>query len=185
MAAMLVAVAAHAGVVPERSVVLPGIDEETVRERMAQSGLQLLEGVWEYPAEEMRLAIERHDGDHGIAYRIIMLLNREMDLTPGTVIGYIAPSAVENRYQLWIYSERDGDTLKNPKECVATLNAAGTSLTFEKPKWKLDVRVNVMRFLPTLFRGISINPHKDEQKVPIGFTKTYPTLPSKNQIIYL
>jgi len=160
--------------VPERSTVLAGIDEDSMRVRLDESDLQPLEGIWYYPNEEMTLGIERYKGVHNIGYRIILLSSQDINDMPGTVIGYIAATAVDNKYQLWLYSQRDKLTLFKPLECVATLNSKATSLTFEPPHWKIKVRVNFARFLPTLFKGISIIPDKVEDKVPIGFRKIYP-----------
>ena len=92
----------------------------------------------------------------------------------GTVIGYIAASAVDNKYQLWLYSQRDRLTLIKPLECVATLNKTATTLTFDPPHWKVKVRVNIARFLPTLFNGVSIIPEKSAERLPVGFKKIYP-----------
>jgi len=160
--------------VPERSTVLVGVDEDSMRIRLDESDLQPLEGIWYYPNEEMTLGIERYKGSHNIGYRIILLGSPDINLVPGTVIGYIATSAVDNKYRLWLYSQRDKVTLLKPLECVATLNSSATSLTFDPPHWKVKVRVNFARFLPTLFRGVSVIPDKVEEKLPIGFRKVYP-----------
>ena len=160
--------------IPKKSVVLEGIDVDSMRVRLSESGMQPLEGIWYYPNEEMTMGIERYNGGKNISYRIILLETPDINLVPGTVIGYIAPTAVDNKYQLWIYSQRDRLTLIKPLQCVATLNAAATSLTFDPPHWKIKVRVNIARFLPSLFNGISIIPERVEEKVPIGFRKVYP-----------
>ncbi len=177
------------GKVPGHSTVLEGINEQVMRERLSHSDLQPLEGVWQYPAEDMTVAIERYQGENNVQYRIIMLGSRDIGVLPGTVIGYIAASAIHNKYTLWIYSERDGTTLEHPVECVATLNASATSLTFDKSHWQVRFRVNLARFLPTLFKGISIIPSKDKkEEIPLGFNKVYPASTNGNlndKIIYL
>ena len=159
--------------IPKKSVVLEGIDVDSMRVRLDESGLQPLEGIWSY-YEEMMMGIERYNSSKNISYRIILLETPDINLVPGTVIGYIAPTAVDNKYQLWIYSQRDRLTLIKPLQCVATLNATATSLTFDPPHWKIKVRVNIARFLPSLFNGISIIPERVEENVPIGFRKVYP-----------
>ena len=174
MLLMLPLMAAAADVVPKKSVVLAGIDMDSMRVRLDESDLQPLEGLWYYPNEEMTLGIERYKGVHNIGYRIILLESPDISLLPGTVIGYIASSAVDNKYQLWLYSERSRTTLKKPLECVATLSNKATTLTFDPPHWKVKVRVNVARFLPTLFNGMSIIPEKEGERLPIGFRKIYP-----------
>jgi len=174
MIAALLSLTVRAGDVPDRSMVLAGVDEDSMRVRLDESDLQPLEGIWYYPNEEMTLGIERYQSVHNIGYRIILLGSPDINLMPGTVIGYIAESAVDNKYRLWLYSQRDKVTLVKPLECVATLNSKATTLTFDPPHWKVKVRVNFARFLPTLFRGVSIVPDKVEEKLPIGFRKIYP-----------
>ena len=161
-------------IVPKKSVVLNGIDVDSMRTRLDESDLQPLEGIWYYPNEEMTLGIERYRGNHNIGFRIILLDSPDINVMPGTVIGYIAASAVDNKYQLWLYSQRDKVTLKKPLECVATLNKEATTLTFDPPKWKVKVRLNIARFLPTLFRGVSIIPEREGESLPVGFRKIYP-----------
>ena len=160
--------------VPKKSVVLDGLDVDSMRTRLDETDMQPLEGIWYYPNEEMTLGIERYRGPHNIGYRIILLDSPDINNVPGTVIGYIATSAVDDKYQLWLYSQRDRLTLIKPLECVATLNKTATTLTFDPPHWKIKVRVNVARFLPTLFNGISIIPERVEERLPIGFRKIYP-----------
>ena len=165
---------ADSGIVPKKSVILAGIDLDSMRVRLDESDLQPLEGIWYYPNEEMTLGIERYKGNHNIGYRIILLESPDISLVPGTVIGYIARSAVDNKFQLWLYSERSRTTLKKPMECVATLSNKATTLTFDPPHWKLKVRVNVARFLPTLFNGLSVIPERVGEQLPICFRKIYP-----------
>lgn len=160
--------------IPKKSVVIDGLDVDSMRVRLAETDMQPLEGIWYYPNEEMTVGIERYKGKHNIGYRIILLESPDINLVPGTVIGYIASSAVDSKYQLWLYSQRDRVTLKKPLECVATLNKTATTLTFDPPHWKVKVRVNIARFLPTLFNGVSIIPDKAGEKLPVGFRKIYP-----------
>ena len=160
--------------VPKKSVILGGLDVDSMRVRLEETAMQPLEGIWYYPNEEMTLGIERYKGQHNIGYRIILLDSHDINVMPGTVIGYIASSAVDNKYRLWLYSQRDRLTLKKPLECVATLNKTATTLTFDPPHWKVKVRVNIARFLPTLFNGVSIIPDKAGEKLPVGFRKIYP-----------
>jgi len=167
----LVAVAAD---VPSKSVIINGLDIDSMRVRLDETDVQPLEGIWYYPNEEMTLGIERYSGSHNIGYRIILLDSPDINVMPGTVIGYIAASAVDSKYQLWLYSQRDKFTLKKPLECVATLNKEATTFTFDPPRWKVKVRFNIARFLPTLFRGVSIIPDKTGEDLPVGFRKIYP-----------
>lgn len=161
---------------PEQSVVVPGYDEQVARERLLESDMQPLEGIWYYPNEDMTIAIERWEPErsHKIGYRLLLVSSDDLELVPGMVIGYIEDSAVENKYHLWLYSQRNKVTLCGPLECVATLNSEATSLTFDPPHWEVKLRVNFARFLPTIFKGISVIPSIEEEKLPIGFKKVFP-----------
>ncbi|MBQ3910667.1 MAG: hypothetical protein II691_05095 [Muribaculaceae bacterium] len=178
-AILLAACVATAGAkvdLPEQSVVVPGYSEQVAREQLLESDLQPLEGIWYYPAEDMTLTIERWQPEpsHKIGYRLLLIASDDLELIPGTVIGYIEESAVDNKFHLWLYSERNKVTLCGPLECVATLNKEGTSLTFDPPHWEVKVRVNFARFLPTLFKGVSVIPDVEKERLPIGFKKIFP-----------
>lgn len=160
--------------VPPCAVVLPGIDETAMKAKFAEMDLQQLEGVWEYPNEDMKLAIERYSGEKNIAYRIVLLASSDLELLPGTVVGYIARSADPAKFRLWLYTERSGVTLQTPMECVATLSKDFTSLTFEPPHIKVKVRLNLARIFTKVFRGVSVMPEKVEEKLPVGFHKVFP-----------
>ncbi len=161
---------------PQQSVVVPGFSEQVARERLIESDLQPLEGIWYYPNEDITLAIERWQPEpsHKIGYRLLLVASDDLELLPGTVIGYIEASAVDNKYRLWLYSERNKLTLCGPLECVATLNKEATTLTFDPPHWEVKVRVNFARFLPSLFKGISVVPSVEKEKLPVGFKKIFP-----------
>ncbi len=161
---------------PQQSVVVPGFSEQVARERLMESDLQPLEGIWYYPNEDMTLAIERWQPEpsHKIGYRLLLVASDDLELLPGTVIGYIEASAVDNKYRLWLYSERNKVTLCGPLDCVATLNKEATTLTFDPPHWEVKVRVNFARFLPSLFKGISVVPSVEKERLPVGFKKIFP-----------
>ncbi len=161
---------------PERSDYFPGLDENAMRQRLESTDIQPMEGIWYYPAEKVTIGIERmpqataHDQD----YRLIMLSSEDLELLPGTVMGYMRATAQDNKYLLWLYCERDHTTLLHPLECVATVDSQHATLTFDPPHWDVKIKVNFARFLPTLFRGISITPSIEREKAPIGFKKIYP-----------
>ena len=163
---------------PVESIVLPGYSEETARDRLSSTPMQPIEGIWEYPDEMMTLVIERFSSpqfSRKLKYRIVLLSADDMSLLPGTVIGYIAESADNAKFELWLYSELDGKILTGASKCVATLDSDGNSLTFVRNEIKMRVRFNVMRFLPKIFRFISLSPYKDGEELPVGFRKVFPS----------
>lgn len=178
---IVMALALCAGVVtahtklPPQSVVLPGISEDSLQAIFDETDLQPLEGIWSYPEENMTLAIMRHSADtNDFAYRIILVSSDDLDLLPGTVMGYIASTAVSAKFKLWLYSEKLHALLRSPIQCVATLNADASSLTFNPTHISAKLRLNITRFLPSLFKGISIYPEVNGDKPPVGFSKIYP-----------
>lgn len=162
---------------PAQSQVLPGYSFDEVKDRLASCPLQTVEGIWEYPDEMMTVAIEHFESPQfskKIKYRIVLLDSEDMSLLPGTVIGYIAESADNHKFELWLYGEQDGKRLLSPGKCVATLEDDGTSLIFKQNSLKVRVRFNLTRFLPKLFRFISVSPYVEKEELPVGFSKVYP-----------
>ena len=125
---------------PVESIVLPGYSEEMARDRLSSTPMQPIEGIWEYPDEMMTLVIERFSSpqfSRKLKYRIVLLSADDMSLLPGTVIGYIAESADNEKFELWLYSELDGKILTGASKCVATLDSDGNSLTFVRNEIKM------------------------------------------------
>ena len=170
---------ANDGHVKQQSEILNSdYSDEAVRQRLSAMALQPIEGVWYYNEEKTTLVIERCgdslDGN-SMSYRIVYVDSDDYDLLPGTVIGYIERSADKQKYALWLYSERSVQTLFKPVRCVATLSANGELLTFVKPEVKLKFRMNIARFLPTLFKGLSVIAEKGSESLPLGFKNVYPS----------
>lgn len=164
--------------VPEQSDVMYGYSLGNQLKKFESRPMQGIEGVWEYHEESMTVAIERFSSpsfSSHIAYRIVMLESEDLELLPGTVIGYVAESADQNKFELWIYSEQDGKQLSSPVSCVATHSDG--MLTFQRMKeLKVKVRVNLSRFLPSLFKGITISPEIKTEPLPVGFRRVYPAV---------
>lgn len=158
----------------QQSEFLPGLDESAMRARLVATDLQPIEGIWQYKAEQMTLGIERCQGVQGAEYRIILLHSADLELLPGMVIGYMASSADETKYSLWLYSERNRLTLHGPMQCVATFNRDRGTIIFDPPHWSVKVKANFARFLPSIFRVVSITPEKHEERLPVGFNKIFP-----------
>jgi len=159
---------------PAQSEFFPGLDEDSMRIRLLNYDLQPIEGIWQYKAEHMTLGIERCTGVEDAEYRIILLHSDDLELMPGMVIGYLASSVDETKYRLWLYSERNRLTLRGPMEAVATFNRDKGTITFDPPHWRVKVRANFMRFLPSIFRVVSVSPEKVEEHLPVGFNKLFP-----------
>jgi len=167
--------------IPQQSLVEYGADYavDAVKDRMKSMALQPIEGIWYYNEEKTTLAIERSeetfDGNN-MSYRIVYMDSDDYDMLPGTIVGYIEKSADNNKYALWLYSERDLGNMFKPVRCVATLSDHHSMLSFVKPAVKLKFRMNVARFLPTLFKGLSVIAERGSETMPLGFRKIYPAM---------
>lgn len=170
--------AENQGIPSKSRIIKADYSESAVKARCQSMALQPVEGLWYYSEEKTSIMIERTDDTkdgYNAKYRIVYVDSDDYDLLPGTVMGYMEPSAENGKYVLWIFSEREVSTLFKPVKCVATLSADGESLTFVKPSVKLKFRMNVARFLPTLFRGLSVIAEKGSETMSLGFRKIYPT----------
>ena len=177
--AMLVSVAAQAESktqVPKESQILAGYNEDTARAICDEAGSRTIEGIWYYAQEHTTLLIERcGDALGGMRYRAVYLDSDDNELLPGTVMGYLEPSVNANVYAIWLYSAREGSVLKHPVQCVARMGENGASLVFEHRKISFRFRINLARFLPSLFKGISLIPDMEKEELPVGFHRIYPT----------
>lgn len=166
--------------IPDSSMLLPGRSLEQQLRVVAHAHLDAIEGVWRYTHEMMTVAVERFSDPSfasRIAYRIVLLESDDLIILPGTVIGYIAPSADSHKFEMWLYSERLESTLYSPTRLIATLD--GGVLTCRRPvEVNVRVRVNFARFLPGIFKGVSIIPGVTTEELPVGFRRICPTLPS-------
>lgn len=173
-------VAAQGMEIPEVSTVLPGYYEQSAKEQIKRRGGYGLEGLWFYPDEQMTFAIERIEdvkNEHKETYRIVVVDSEDCSVDLGSIAGYIEKTAALNEMNVWIYSAFDGENLVNPIKCFATVDADFKSILLEKPKVKLHVSVNLMRFLPTVFRGLRVYPQFDNPEAQAGFRKIEDTEP--------
>lgn len=171
---------------PFQAEILPGYEEDEVKARCDAMDLQPIEGIWYYPDEMMTVVVERcPDSFNKMSnhYRMVLVSANDMSLLPGTVIGYCVQSADRNKYKLWMYSEQRGSLIANPQMCVAELNVDKDELLIERSEIKVRVRVNFSRFLPNLFKGVSVVASKNDINVPEGFRKIYPENPKRTGIV--
>lgn len=113
---------------PKKSEVISGFSISTLKSRMATAPLHHIEGIWQFTDNGATVAIERHRSAdrtshssilHG--YRIILITSPNRALRPGTVMGYIAPTAKSGQYTASIYSSVIGSTLILPNTYTRSL----------------------------------------------------------------
>lgn len=176
---------------PAHAEILPGYTVEAVKTRLDTSPIDQVEGIWEFPDDCTTLVVERLDDSRfssQFRYRIVLLdAENNRSAIPGTVMGYIVPTAQSDKMYVWLYSGIEDEVFAHPVKCAATLDGDCSVLTFTKPTMKLKIRMNLARLLPTLFKGLSVSVEPQTPGHPLGFRKIYPAdnIGTPHQIIYL
>lgn len=146
------------GGLPSRSEVLAGYEPAEARERLAESPLHIVEGLWEFASEGTLMAIERVDasdsrrGSSATLYRMVAVRGADMALRPGTVMGYLATTSKRGVYDARIFTSRhdDGTVLSSPKSFTVTLTDDDSRLTIKE--YGKGYVFNWWRLLPYMYR---------------------------------
>ena len=164
--------------VPASAIVLSGYENrDELEERIGESVLHQIEGLWYNPEEMMLVMLEKNEEQDTktiYPYRVVIVETEDFDLYPGTVAGYLRETADKSKYKMMIYMHQNGSSLINPMKCIGTLSRDRKTLTFKEDKLNVKIRINLARFLPTMFKGISIIPEINKEEEPKGCRKVYP-----------
>lgn len=145
--------------VPAMSLTLAGYDNAAVvTERMEAMPLHSIEGLWRFAAEGTLMAIERDDSREilpdeagTMIYRMVIVSAADLSLRPGTVMGYLSPTAKRGVYDARIYTGRTdaATTLHSPKTCTLTLSDSDSRLVIAR--YGSSLRFNWWRLLPYMY----------------------------------
>ena len=175
LAAVSLPLGAQSFSLPDKADIIANYSEETARAGFDSRSAQPIEGIWRYPDEMMTVCIERFAvPSTNIEYRVVLLDSDESLLLPGTVIGYAAQGAKANEFQMWLYSEHSDLLLVNPQRCLAELSGDYATLMIKPTELKVRLRINFARFLPSVFKGVSVIPSIDNPSPSRGMRKIYP-----------
>lgn len=139
---------------PTESVVLDGYMSDGIEERMDIEASSPIEDVWKLVATGGLIAVERVEprgADVGSAdcYRMVVLRAPDWAVRPGTVMGYLQPTAAGGTYEAKIYTDTDGDgTLRGAKSFRVVVSE--DAMQFYRVRSGLSV--NIFRLLPYMFR---------------------------------
>lgn len=139
---------------PTESVVLDGYMSDGIEERMDIEASSPIEDVWKLVATGGLIAVERVEprgADVGSAdcYRMVVLRAPDRAVRPGTVMGYLQPTAAGDTYEAKIYTDTDGDgTLRGAKSFRVVVSE--DAMQFYRVRSGLSV--NIFRLLPYMFR---------------------------------
>lgn len=139
---------------PTESVVLDGYMSDGIEERMDIEASSPIEDVWKLVATGGLIAVERVEprgADVGSVdcYRMVVLRAPDRAVRPGTVMGYLQPTAAGGTYEAKIYTDTDGDgTLRGAKSFRVVVSE--DAMQFYRVRSGLSV--NIFRLLPYMFR---------------------------------
>ncbi len=163
--------------IPKYSETLSGYAQSQVENRLQQSGLHNIEGIWQFVNNGTTIAIERFNPDNlpnnGVhLYRLVIIESPNRLIKNGTVMGYAIATAKRNNYEARIYtSAHNGNILSNTKNAILTLNE-DNRLIFNE--YKTGVQINLWRWIPYIFRvGIKIK--NTRPKGLDGCVRIFPT----------
>lgn len=167
--------------VPSVSERLEGYENpDVVIDRLSAIPLHSIEGVWRFAAEGTLMAIERTE-DRGLhpeeagtmTYRMIVVRAADLSLRPGTVMGYLAPTAKRGVYDARIYTGRTdaGTQLHSPKKFTLTLGDTDSRLAISS--YGNSLRFNWWRLLPYMYRYVFSRKEKSPGDIE-GCLRIYP-----------
>ncbi|MCF0214437.1 MAG: hypothetical protein HUK13_08415 [Muribaculaceae bacterium] len=138
--------------VPPKSERIEGYTNvDSIKAWIKSRPLSVFEGIWTLPEDEsVVMTVEKCP----YGYRIVWLESDDRMLLPGTVVGYIQPTAKAGTATAYIYSKLDKDyvTLLSPKPYVVSLDETHGRLVFKEIKKGL--KIDFWRIVPWQVRGI-------------------------------
>lgn len=149
--------------IPKRSEMVADYTREKAEKYLTTSAIHRIEGIWQFTASAVTVVIERFRSDDvpgdAVCYRMVLLRAPERTIVPGSVMGYIAPTAKRDVYDSRIYTDFDGLGFLSAKRFTITMSE-DMRLSF-KPE-KKGVKFNFYRLLPRSLRlGVSMQDTRD------------------------
>lgn len=172
---------------PKFSETISGFSRAEAVDRLKESDLHHIEGIWQFPATGVEVAIMRTDDRHSdkesriTSYRIIILYSPNRSLRPGTVMGLVTPAPKRGEYDARIYTRSVGTSLTMPKRFTLTLDNDDGALSFKQHKSAFSV--NLWRLLPYLWR-YSVHANQQDKSTE-GCIRVYPAPLLPREPVYL
>lgn len=171
-------------------------DEERAREICDDRPLDIVEGIWLYPDDGVKVMIleDETTSMRGLSsYVISVVATTDARLHPGEEIGKLYATTDEKIFKIELNTERHNELLLRPKSVLAKLSKEGDIFTIEKQKAPFRGRINFNfnRLLPGFWKIVSVGLSQNKTKVeaPTGMVKLYPSYDgngsSRRKIRYL
>lgn len=159
-------------------------DLDMAKELCSSLPLDMMEGIWIYPDDNVTVLILSDDTSSEISfptYTISVVKTSDARLHPGDIIGKLYATPEERTYRIDLATEKKNDFLLKPKSVKATLSKEGDALIVTKQKSPLKARLNLYfnRLLPGFWKivsfGISPQNGLSPATLPVGMIKLYPS----------
>lgn len=150
----------------------PVYDIEAAKEWCDASPLDRIEGIWEYPEDNVTVLIRKADCEP-YAYGIDVIEADDCKTLPGERIGEVYLTAQPDRFRMILFTGRKRNALCRPKECAATLMAddCGLAVAAKKRNWAF----NPFALLPHFWRLARTSVTDPVKSLPVGMRKIYPS----------
>lgn len=133
-----------------------------------------VEGIWEYPQDEVRVAVLR-DAMSPNRFLITVLESADPRLQPTDTLGWLVPTAKTDRFELTQYRHRRENLLDLPGKCQARLSSDGWSIVVGNAS-RLQVSLNPTALLPRFWRVARVKlTSSADGNGSEGMVKTYPS----------
>lgn len=162
--------------IPSTSERLKGYERGNVETRLQSMPIGNIEGIWQFPTDGALVVIEQftpdnYRDDEVTRYRLVVVQSPRLSVRPGTIMGYMTPSAKKGYYDARIYTAFDGGlSLSDPKKFILKLSD-DARLSFVEHK--TGIKVNLWRMVPYMFR-YSISSQDNRPEEMNGCIKIYP-----------
>lgn len=150
-------------------------DKGMAIEWCSRNSLQPVEGIWDFPEDNVTVLITRKHDNPNITsptYCMIAVETPDCRIKPGEVIGELEELPDAKSYKIKIKSKRNGLSIFAPTSSLAILTNNNRGLIVKKSKVKVTLNPSVM--LSKYLRIVNfkfLNPVSD---APSGLLKIYP-----------
>lgn len=141
---------------PAQSQRIENFNPATLMAEMSEAPLHHIEGIWQFPATGVSVAIRLQQSpatpfhDAPALYDIVIIHSPNRAIRPGTIMGIASPAAKRGEYDARIYTKNLGSRLFASKKFVLTLSDSDNSLSIRP--YRSRIRFNIFRMLPYLWR---------------------------------
>lgn len=164
---------------PDKSWVIPDCTETSVKEVFQETPPTGAAGIWQTTDNGAVVAVVEgsipgSQRSFGRTYLLVLLKSPRVGLRPGTVMGWMQPTAKADSYEARLFTRCDGRTLSAPKRFTITMSDAN-HMSFIRVHTGL--RFMPWRLLPYMFRR-AIRERDDSPRDLDGMVRIWPDNPS-------